>query len=55
MFSPPVKDTGLSRSSVINASQVVTLDKSLLTERVGTLPSRLLRQVEVGLRLVLAL
>jgi mRNA interferase MazF len=51
----PRKDTGLSRNSVINVSQVVTLDKSLLTERVGALLSRLLRQVEDGLRLVLAL
>lgn len=49
------KDTGLFRNSVINVSQVVTLDKSLLTERVGALPSRFLRQVEDGLRLVLAL
>jgi mRNA interferase MazF len=51
----PRKDTGLSRNSVINVSQVVGLDKSLLTERVGALLSRLLRQVEDGLRLVLAL
>ena len=49
------KETRLSRNSVINVSQIVTLDKSLLTERVGVLPLRLLRQVEDGLRLVLAL
>ena len=49
------RDTGLSRNSVINVSQIVTLDKSLLTERVGALPLRVLRQVEDGLRLVLAL
>ncbi len=49
------RDTALSRDSVINVSQIVTLDKSLLTVRVGALPSRLLRQVEEGLRLVLAL
>ena len=49
------KNTGLFRNSVINVSQLVTLDKSLLTGRVGALPSRLLRQVEDGLRLVLAL
>ncbi len=48
------KETRLSRNSVINVSQIVTLDKSLLTERVGVLPLRLLRQVEDGLRLVLA-
>ncbi|MFY9529114.1 MAG: type II toxin-antitoxin system PemK/MazF family toxin [Candidatus Acidiferrales bacterium] len=49
------RDTGLPRKSVMNVSQIVTLDKSLLTERVGLLPSRLLQQVENGLRLVLAL
>lgn len=49
------KDTGLPKSSVANVSQIVTLDKSLLTERAGTLPSQLLQQVEEGLRLVLAL
>ena len=30
--------TGLSKDSVANVSQVVTLDKDLLTERVGKLP-----------------
>jgi mRNA interferase MazF len=49
------RDTGLSRTSLVNVSQVLTVDKRLLTERVGVLPSRLLRQVEDGLRLVLAL
>ncbi len=49
------KDTGLSRPSLVNVSQVLTVDKRLLTDRVGVLPSRLLRQVEDGLRLVLAL
>src|SRR5271170_4995658 len=36
------RDTGLSRSSVVNVSQVLTVDKHLLTQRVRTLPSRLL-------------
>lgn len=49
------KETGLSRPSIVNVSQVLTVDKRLLTERVGVLPTRLLRQVEDGLRLVLAL
>ncbi len=49
------RDTGLSRTSLVNVSQVLTVDKRLLTQRVGVLPSRLLRQVEDGLRLVLAL
>jgi mRNA interferase MazF len=49
------RDTGLPKDSVANVSQVVTLDKSFLTERVGHLPSKLFRQVEDGLRLVLGL
>ena len=49
------KDTGLPRASVVNVSQVLTIDKRLLTHRAGTLPARHLRQVEEGLRLVLAL
>jgi len=49
------RETGLSRPSVVNVSQVLTVDKRLLTGRVGVLPARLLRQVEDGLRLVLAL
>jgi len=49
------RETGLPRASVINVSQVLTVDKRLLTERIGVLPGRLLRQAEDGLRLVLAL
>ena len=51
----PSKATGLVRDSVANVSQVITVDKSFLTERVGTLPPYLLEQVEGGLRLVLSL
>ncbi len=47
--------TGLPKDSVANISQVITIDKGFLTERVGTLPPYLLEQVEVGLRLVLSL
>ena len=49
------RETALSRTSVVNVSQVLTVDKRLLTERVSVLTPRLLRQVEAGLRLVLAL
>ena len=48
-------ETGLSRPSVVNVSQVVTIDKSLLTERVRMLPSATLTRVDEGLRLVLGL
>lgn len=49
------KDTRLPRDSVVNLSQLITLDKGLLTERVSSLNPTIIRQVEAGLRLVLAL
>ena len=48
-------ETGLSRPSVVNVSQVVTIDKALLTQRVRMLPSATLTRVDEGLRLVLGL
>ena len=48
-------ETGLSRPSVVNVSQVVTIDKAVLTERVRMLPSATLTRVDEGLRLVLGL
>ena len=47
--------SNLPRTSVINVSQIVTLDKSFLTESVGSVPARVLRDVEAGMRLVLDL
>jgi mRNA interferase MazF len=47
--------SGLSRESVVNVSQLITLDKQRLTEKVGRLPAESLRDVEAGIRLVLAL
>ena len=51
----PQKATGLSKDSVANISQVLTIDKSFLTEKIGDLPTYLLEQVEAGLRLVMDL
>ena len=51
----PQKATGLFKDSVANISQLITIDKNFLTERVAVLPSYLLEQVEDGLRLVLSL
>ena len=51
----PVRGTGLSRPSVVNVSQVITVDRTDLTERLGKLNSELLAQVENGLRLMLSL
>lgn len=49
------RESGLPKESVVNVSQVVTLDKSYLRERVGSLPRGRLGAVEAGLRLVLSL
>ncbi len=51
----PSDATGLSKDSVANVSQVITLDKSGLDERVGSLDRAHLGRVEVGLSLVLDL
>ncbi len=49
------EETGLPRDSVVNVSQVVTLDRSFLAERAGLVGSRAMLAVEDGLRTVLAL
>ena len=49
------KQTGLLRDSVVNVSQIVTIDRRLLTEKVGNMPGRTMDQVDDGLRRVLAL
>jgi len=49
------RETKLSKDSVVNVSQLLTVDKSLLTERIAALPTGTLRKVEDGLRLVLNL
>lgn len=46
--------SGLSRDSVVNVSQLITVDKQLLTERIGRLAPALLRDVDLGIKLVLA-
>jgi len=46
---------GLAQESVVNVSQLITLDKQRLTKKAGRLPAESLRDVEAGIRLVLAL
>lgn len=53
--SLPAFSAGLRRDSVVNVSQVLTLDRSFLTELAGTLPSSVQRSVDEGLRIVLQL
>lgn len=51
----PTKVTSLPRFAVANVSQLITIDKSFLSERVGSLPLDVLEQVDAGLRLILYL
>jgi mRNA interferase MazF len=51
----PARSAGLARDSVVNVSQLLTLDRSFLTEHAGTLSPRLQRSVDEGLRTVLQL
>jgi mRNA interferase MazF len=51
----PRRVSGLIHDSVVNVSQLFTLDKSMLSENVGRLPPQTLRDVEAGIKLVLAL
>ena len=48
------RQSGLPRDSVVNVSQLLTLDRSYLTERVGELHSAQLQTPDEGLRLVLS-
>lgn len=47
--------SGLTRDSVANVSQVVTVDRTLLTDYVTNLPDSLMDEIDEGLRLVLDL
>jgi mRNA interferase MazF len=49
------RETELPSESVVNVSQVLTLDRGLLVERVSELSASAMGRVESGLRLVLAL
>jgi mRNA interferase MazF len=54
VFLPAAK-SGLPKDSVINVSQVITVNKFLLTEKVSQLSPAQMNEVELGLRLVLSL
>jgi mRNA interferase MazF len=51
----PRRTGGLDHESVVNVSQLVTLDRRRLDNLVGQLPLAKLRELEDGLRLALAL
>lgn len=48
-------ETGLPRDSVANVTQLLTIDKSLLTDFVIDLPNHLVKKIDEGLKLVMEL
>ena len=51
----PERAAGLPRESVVNVTQLLTVDKAELRERLGELPRPLLVQVDEGLKVALGL
>ena len=51
----PKKMTGLPKDSVTNVSQIITVDRYYLSDRIGIVPARTMRRIDDGLRLVLFL
>ena len=51
----PGRGVGLPRDSVANVSQIITIDRGMLSERAGRVPAKIMAQVEDGARLVLDL
>ena len=45
----------ISDDSIVNVSQVLTIDRSLLTQLVSKLPDRIMDTIDDGLRLVMNL
>jgi len=48
-------EAGLPRASVANVSQLLTIDRALLTIRAKALPNQAVARVDEGLRLVMGL
>jgi len=46
-------ESGLAKPSIVNVSQIITLDRELLTQRVRGLSADAMRQIDEGLRLAL--
>lgn len=51
----PREASGLPKDSVANVSQILTLDKAFLVERIGSLPNSLQEEIDEGLRTILTL
>lgn len=49
------RQTGLPKESVVNVSQILTLDRTFLTRKAGRVPAAPMEVIGAGLRLVLSL
>jgi mRNA interferase MazF len=45
-------EANISKPSIVNVSQAVTVDKSILREKIGTLSAQRIQEIVAGLRLV---
>jgi len=54
-FLLPAKKSKLPKKSVVNVSQLITVDKSFLIEKVHVLPLDIMNEIDDGVRLVLKL
>ena len=52
-FKITKKHSGLSKDSVVNVSQLITLDKIFLTEQIGKLNSKNINFLNEGIKLIL--
>lgn len=50
----PAKVSGLPKDSVANVSQIITVDRTFLTDKAGRIIGQTMRDIEKGLRLVLS-
>ena len=51
----PRADSGLPRDCVVNVSQILAIDKDQFIERVGSLPSSVMAEIDAGLKFMLNL
>jgi mRNA interferase MazF len=49
----PAQSTGLSKDSVANVSQIIALDRTVLTERVGQISRQQIESVLTGIETIL--
>ena len=49
------RSSGLPKESVINVSQLITIDKRFLTERIKLIDQHTMQEVDAGLRAVLSI